>query len=69
MSRLELLVFLIPLGAVLALAGWVTAGLVVAVIAFVVTIALHLVNGIRGYRHAMDHEWPKVEPLPPDDEW
>jgi hypothetical protein len=62
------LILLIPIGAFVALAGWVTAGVTVAVIGFVATIAIHLVNGIVGYRRAMDHEWPPVEPSD-DEDW
>ncbi len=69
LGRNDALIVLIPIGALLALTGWVTAGLVIAIAGFVGTLLIHLVNGIVGYRRAMDHEWPKVEPRRWDDDW
>ncbi len=69
LGKNDALIVLIPVGAFAALAGWVTAGLVVAVVGFVATLAIHLWNGIAGYRRAMDHEWPHVEPRRWDDDW
>jgi hypothetical protein len=69
LGRNDALIVLIPIGALLALTGWVTAGIVVAIAGFVGTLALHLWQGIAGYRRAMDHEWPKVEARRWDDDW
>ncbi len=69
LGKHDALIVLIPIGALLALTGWVTAGLVIAIVGFVATLLVHLVNGILGYRRAMDHDWPQVEPRRWDDDW
>ncbi len=60
---------LISLGVVFAAMGFVAAGAVIGLVGFIGAIALHLAVGIAGYRRAMDHEWPKVEPRRWDDDW
>ena len=68
LSKYHSLIFLIPVGGVVALAGWVAVGVAVALIGFFGTIAVDLTIGFVGYRRAMDHEWPTVEPRPWDDD-
>jgi hypothetical protein len=68
LSRYHGLIFLIPAGAVVAVAGWVAVGAAVALIGFFATLAVDLAIGFAGYRRAMDHEWPKVEPRSWDDD-
>ena len=48
--------------------GW-RAGIVVLLLGFVGTIAVHLLMGIVDYRRVMSRPWPKVAPLEDEDEW
>jgi hypothetical protein len=60
---------LILVGAALALAGWrAAAWLLVGALAAVT--AGHLAISAVAYRRTMRREWPRVEPLPDnDDDW
>jgi hypothetical protein len=68
LNKWHSLIFLIPVGAVVALAGWVAVGVAVALIGFFGTIAADFTIGFVSYRRAMDHEWPHVEPRRWDDD-
>jgi hypothetical protein len=58
----------IIVGAFAALAGWSPAAwILVAVIA--AAVAGHVVIAVLRYRQVMRRPWPKVEPLPDDDDW
>ena len=59
---------LILVGALGALSGWrPSAWLLVA--ALTAVVAGHLVISAIAYRRTMQREWPRVEPLPDDDDW
>jgi hypothetical protein len=59
---------LILLGGLLAVAGWrPSAWLLVGTLTAVV--AGHLAISAVAYRRTMRREWPRVEPLPHDDDW
>jgi hypothetical protein len=42
---------------------------VVALVAFVATLTVHLVVSVVNYRQVMRRPWPAVEPLADDDDW
>jgi Na+/melibiose symporter-like transporter len=57
----------VVIGAFAALAGWSPAAwILVAVVA--AAVVGHLVVAILRYRKIMRRPWPKVEPLPDDDD-
>jgi uncharacterized membrane protein YoaK (UPF0700 family) len=59
---------LILLGALGAVAGWrPSAWLLVG--ALTAVVAGHLAISAVAYRRTMRREWPRVEPLPDDDDW
>jgi hypothetical protein len=59
---------LILLGALGALSGWrPSAWLLVG--ALTAVVAGHLAISAVAYRRTMRREWPRVEPLPNDDDW
>jgi hypothetical protein len=64
------LLFLAFYGSVFA--GFVFASrlaVLVALLAFVTTLTVHLVASIIVYRQVMARLWPTVEPLADDDDW
>ena len=62
------LIGLAPVGLVLLLAGCAPVGVALFAIGTIGATIVHLAVGIGGYRHAMQAEWPKVDPID-DDDW
>jgi hypothetical protein len=55
-------------GAFLAVAAWRPAA-VIMIGAFTLGVAAHVALAVVKYRRTMTRPWPKVQPLPDDDDW